>query len=123
MKPSPHNLTYIGRRRFIRSFGLTAILTSRIFPAIRAGSSRLNKNSDTESIFLSAAQFARGIRAKSFSSTELVEAFFARIAKVNPTLNAVCALDPERARTEAKKADALLASGSTPGPLHGVPIT
>jgi amidase len=73
--------------------------------------------------FESARRLARSIRLRERSSVELVEAFLSRIAKVNPALNAVVTLEPERARAEAKRADELLASGAPLGPLHGVPMT
>jgi amidase len=73
--------------------------------------------------FESGRVLARRIRARELSSVELVNAVLARIEKVNPPLNAVVLLDPERARAEAKRADELLASGAVVGPLHGVPMT
>ena len=57
------------------------------------------------------------------SSAELVDACLARIERVNPALNAVVAVCPERARREAEVADAEVARGALRGPLHGVPIT
>ncbi|TIW84496.1 MAG: amidase, partial [Mesorhizobium sp.] len=41
----------------------------------------------------------------------------------NEAVNAVIALDREGAHSQAKKADAALARGEAPGPLHGVPFT
>lgn len=60
---------------------------------------------------------------RELSSVELVEATLARIEQVNPSLNAVVTLAPERAREEAERADALLARGELLGPLHGVAMT
>lgn len=77
----------------------------------------------TEWYFESARVLARRIRLREQSSVELVESFLSRIAKVNPALNAVTTLEPERARVEAKRADEVLASGAPLGPLHGVPMT
>lgn len=57
------------------------------------------------------------------SSREAVEASLARIAQVNPALNAVVVLDATRARAAADAADAAVARGDAMGPLHGVPIT
>ena len=74
-------------------------------------------------IYLSAASLAQRIREKKVSSQEAVKACLARIAKVNPQLNAVVQLCAERALLEAKEADALLAKGKPKGPLHGVPMT
>ncbi len=74
-------------------------------------------------IYLSAAALAREIREKKISSLEAVKACLARIAKVNPQLNAVVQLCAERALAEAREADTLLAKGNPKGPLHGVPMT
>ena len=46
----------------------------------------------------------------------------ARIAAADPGLNAFSVVLADRARAEAAARDDLLASGGTPGPLHGVPI-
>ena len=77
----------------------------------------------SELIFKSAKSIAVGIRAKTFSAVEVVEAHLARINEVNGSLNAVVCLASERARTEARRADEALARGHNLGPLHGVPIT
>lgn len=70
-----------------------------------------------------AARLARGIADRSVSSREVLEHLVARVERLNPDLNAVVALDLERARNEAGAADAVTASGSATGPLHGVPMT
>jgi len=70
-----------------------------------------------------ARQLAALIRQKQASSLEVVNACLARIAQVNPTLNAVVALTAENARAQAKVADEKLARGEAVGPLHGVPMT
>lgn len=71
----------------------------------------------------SALDTARAIRAGSLSAREAVAAALARIERVNGALNAVVALRAEAALQEADAADAALARGGAPGPLHGVPIT
>jgi amidase len=71
----------------------------------------------------SATTLARMIRERRASSAEVVEAHLRRIADVNPRLNAVVQLDDERALAAARDADAALARGEAPGPLHGVPFT
>lgn len=71
----------------------------------------------------SATEIAAAIRARTVSSREMVEASLARIARVNPVLNAVVALDAEQALAAADAADAALARRSATGPLHGVPMT
>ena len=73
--------------------------------------------------FRSAKSIARAIRDKSVSVSEVVEAHLRRIEEVNPVINAVVQLAPERARAEARELDDALARGEVRGPLHGVPIT
>jgi amidase len=76
-----------------------------------------------ELVFASAKALARMIRQKQVSAVEVIEAHLARIAEVNPTINAVVYLDGERALNAARAADAALARGALTGPLHGVPFT
>jgi amidase len=70
-----------------------------------------------------ATQLAAGIRAKDFSSRELLELYLDRIDRLDGPVNAVVTLDAERARDAADRADAALARGDAAGPLHGLPIT
>ncbi len=74
-------------------------------------------------IYWSAARLAFSLRARELSSREIVDACLARIDEVNPDINAVVQLVPERARAEADELDRLAADGQFRGPLHGVPIT
>jgi amidase len=53
----------------------------------------------------------------------VVAAHLARIAQVNPSLNAVVCLAAESAVEAAREADAALARGEIQGRLHGVPMT
>jgi fatty acid amide hydrolase len=72
---------------------------------------------------LGAAELARLIASGAVSSREVVAARIARIAAVNPKLNAVVAPRFEEALAEAAAADAAQARGESRGPLHGVPVT
>jgi fatty acid amide hydrolase len=72
---------------------------------------------------LGAIELARAIEGGRCSAREVVEAHIERIEKVNPALNAVVVTRFDAARAEADRADAVHRSGSTAGPLHGVPIT
>lgn len=74
-------------------------------------------------VFLPAHQLARLIREGTVSATEVVEAYLAQIASYNTNLNAICTLNEENARAQARQADQALANGEIWGPLHGVPIT
>jgi amidase len=73
--------------------------------------------------FLSASVLAEKIRSGDLTSQTIVEAHLARIAEVNPKLNALVQLTAEQALAEARAADADLARGQVRGPLHGVPFT
>jgi aspartyl-tRNA(Asn)/glutamyl-tRNA(Gln) amidotransferase subunit A len=67
-----------------------------------------------------------GVRAalaeKKISAGELTSDFYKRIEARNPELNAYLKLSPERARKQADKVDALIATGKPLPPLAGVPI-
>ena len=73
--------------------------------------------------FLSAKKLASLIRRKKIGSVELLELYLERVARFNPTLNAIVVLDEKRAREQARKADRLAAKQAWKGPLHGVPMT
>jgi amidase len=70
----------------------------------------------------STVELANAIRTGGVSSVEAVEACLARIALVNPALNAVVAFAPD-ALDRARAADERRARGQLDGPLHGVPFT
>jgi Asp-tRNA(Asn)/Glu-tRNA(Gln) amidotransferase A subunit family amidase len=71
----------------------------------------------------SASELAALIARKEASSREVVEAHLARIATVNPKLNAVVKVLAEEARKGADEADRKVAAKDALGPLHGVPFT
>ena len=71
----------------------------------------------------SALELARLIARREVSSAEVVEAHLARIAAVNPGLNAIVRVLAAEARAAAAKADEQIARGAAIGPFHGVPIT
>ena len=80
--------------------------------------------------FLSAVEMAEQIRARAISPVELVDAHLARIAELNshrdPKLNAFVHVDVDRARQQARIAEAAAGSrsqGESLGPLHGVPLS
>ncbi len=70
----------------------------------------------------SATELAGRLRDGSLGCVELMEESLAGIARCNPQLNAIVSLDEELARAGAKAADAIVAGGATPGPLHGLPF-
>ncbi len=71
----------------------------------------------------SARELAARIRSGALTSVAVVSAHLARIAAVNPTINAVVQQRADAAVDDARAADRALATGAAVGPLHGVPIT
>jgi len=78
--------------------------------------------SSPEICFLTATELARRIRAKDLSAKEVMEAHLAQIERVNPKVNAIVTLLPEKALEQASAADENLVRGKYAGPLHGLPI-
>jgi Asp-tRNA(Asn)/Glu-tRNA(Gln) amidotransferase A subunit family amidase len=77
----------------------------------------------SELTYLSAVNMAQQIREKKISPIELAEAHLAKIARLNPKLNAFVHVDLDRVRREARDAEAVAMRNETLGPLHGVPIS
>ncbi len=69
----------------------------------------------------SATELAALISARSLGAVEVTEAFLARIEDVNPTVNAICTLNPG-ARAAAEDCDRRLGAGEPARPLEGVPF-
>jgi amidase len=72
--------------------------------------------------FLSATELTRLIRTREVSCEEVMRAHLEQIERVNPMVNAIVTLLPERALDGARMADAAIASGQLVGPLHGLPV-
>ena len=72
---------------------------------------------------LGAIELAGMIRSREVSSREVIESLLDRIARVNPTVNALTVVLGEQALAAADVADRAVAGGSELGPLHGVPFT
>ena len=74
-------------------------------------------------VFLPAHTLARRIRRREVSALALLDAYLARVQRLDDATNAVVVLDVQRARQRAMAADVALARGDNWGPLHGVPMT
>jgi amidase len=72
--------------------------------------------------FMTARELARRIRDRELSAVDVMQAHLDQIDRVNPIVNAIVTMLPERALAEARAADAALARGDEVGPLHGLPI-
>ena len=71
--------------------------------------------------FLTLAEAARRIAARSLSPVELLEACLARVDAVDAQLGSFVTLTRERALAEARAAEAAIMAGDHRGPLHGIP--
>jgi amidase len=76
----------------------------------------------TEICAMTARELALHIRQRDLSAREVMEAHLRRIEQVNPTVNAIVTLLPERALAGAGAADAAQRRGEPLGPLHGLPV-
>jgi Asp-tRNA(Asn)/Glu-tRNA(Gln) amidotransferase A subunit family amidase len=72
--------------------------------------------------FLSVAEAAALIAAKRLSPVELVQAYLARIERLDGTLHAYVRVLPDEALAAARAAEADIAAGGYRGPLHGIPM-
>ena len=71
---------------------------------------------------LSLVELADAIAARQLSAVEVMTASVARAERLQPVLNCFISLQAEAALESAAAADAALARGDAPGPLHGVPL-
>jgi amidase len=77
---------------------------------------------DLDLCFRTAHHLAALIRRGELSARELLGACLARIEAVDPLLNAIPTLVPEKAQAWAAQADEHQARGGALGPLHGLPV-
>ena len=72
-------------------------------------------------LYLTVAELAARIRARTLSPVELTDSYLARIDKLDPKLHAFITVMRDDARREAKVAEQEIAAGKYRGPLHGIP--
>ena len=77
----------------------------------------------TELAHQTALELAAKIGNKDVSSVELTELYIERIERLDGDINAVVVRTFDDALKRAREADRALASGTSLGPLHGVPMT
>jgi aspartyl-tRNA(Asn)/glutamyl-tRNA(Gln) amidotransferase subunit A len=70
--------------------------------------------------YLSIAEAAKRIRARTLSPVELTDAYLARIDAIGGQLDAFITVTGDLAREQARRAEAEIASGRYRGPLHGI---
>jgi Asp-tRNA(Asn)/Glu-tRNA(Gln) amidotransferase A subunit family amidase len=73
--------------------------------------------------YASLSEISSLLRSKQLSPVELLDAHLARIAALQPKLNAFVHLDPDSARTAALAATEKIARNAPLGPLHGIPVS
>ncbi|MCX7142921.1 MAG: amidase [Proteobacteria bacterium] len=76
-----------------------------------------------ELAYASATDLLRRYRAKELSPVEVAQAVLARIAALNPRLNAFCLVDEAGALASARESEARWMKGAPLGLLDGVPAT
>ena len=77
----------------------------------------------SELCFAPAVELAAALRRRDISSRELLAIYVERLAQHGSAVNAVVALDLERASERAAAADEATSRGESWGPLHGLPMT
>ena len=75
-----------------------------------------------ELCFDTAVGLAQEIHEGRLSARDVMEAHLRRIERINPRVNAIVSMIPERAMEAAAAADERQAAGEELGPLHGLPI-
>ena len=73
--------------------------------------------------FSSATALTRALRDRTVSARDLLELYWSRVEKFNPSLNAIIWSDIEGARRAADEADKRLDAGKPMGLLDGLPMT
>jgi amidase len=77
---------------------------------------------DDDLAMLELAELAARLRVRELSPVEVTETMLARIDALEPGLHAFVRVTADRARADARRAEAEISAGQYRGPLHGVPI-
>jgi len=80
-------------------------------------------STDVDLASATATELVSRLEARQVSSRELLDAQLDRIERLDPAINAVVALDVDRARQRAGSIDHARARGDQVGPLAGLPMT
>jgi aspartyl-tRNA(Asn)/glutamyl-tRNA(Gln) amidotransferase subunit A len=111
------------RRRFVQlgaAFG-AATLVNPVREALASATPAPAPTAD-ELVTMTLAEATRRMRAREITSTQMTEAFLARIAIYNPKINAFITVMHDVALAQAKQRDDEARAGHFRGPLHGIPI-
>jgi len=74
-----------------------------------------------ELAYAGVAALSEMVRSRKVKPSELTDMYLSRLKRYDPQLHFVINLTEERARKQAKDADAEIARGKYRGPLHGIP--
>lgn len=115
------NATHINRRKFLVKTGqLGVVLAAPSFAACATTTSAIGNASEITQ--LTASQLSLAIKGRQISCVEVMQSYLARIAKYNPTYNAIVSLqDHDDLLKQAGVADADLGKGNYRGWMHGMP--
>src|SRR6185436_16650392 len=75
----------------------------------------------SELVHLTATEASRMLHSGQLSPIELVDAFLARIERVDGRIKSYLLVDADGARAKARAAEAEIRAGRWRGPLHGIP--
>ena len=95
----------------------------RVDTSSHQSSSDQQPASDLGIIRLSASELAHFIAQRQISPVEVMEAYLARIQRLNPAIGAFVSVDVERAMANARKAEVAVMSCYPSRPLLGVPVS
>jgi Asp-tRNA(Asn)/Glu-tRNA(Gln) amidotransferase A subunit family amidase len=91
-------------------------------PDTRHATRNTSAPADLEDVaFWPVTELAELIRSRQITSVVLTEMYLGRLKRYDPVLHCVITLTEERAREQARRADAEIAAGHYRGPLHGIP--
>jgi len=76
---------------------------------------------DEDIAFATVSQLSRWIAARKLTSERLTKIYLERLKRFQPMLNCTITLCEDHALKQARAADAEIAAGKNPGPLHGIP--
>jgi Asp-tRNA(Asn)/Glu-tRNA(Gln) amidotransferase A subunit family amidase len=88
---------------------------------VRSHVARMSAPGPDALAFMTVTQLSDLMRRRQITSTQLTDLYIERLKRYDPVLHCVITLTEDRAREQAKKADAEIASGHYRGPLHGIP--
>ena len=76
----------------------------------------------TDITTFSISELSRAYKSKELSPVDVTKAYFQRISKYNESVNAFVTICEQSALEEAAEAEREIISGTSRGPLHGIPI-